>query len=336
MLHIILLILKIIGIIILSIIGLLLFVLLVCLFVPVVYRIKAVKKGQDMHGFVRVFWLIINVKASMNNKDKEVKVKIRILGIPLEVFQKIGHVCGKAFKGIAKLFTKRDKTDRTTTPATQATTDENVNQAAKVENDSISQVIKEEVKDEVDKEVKQEPIKEENKATADEEKSSEDSATSKEGVWNRIKTLLIKIYYFPQWLYERVRKIYLTISKFCGKIKQWKDFLTSDTFKRALRFVLNRGNALRKHILPRKITGNVTYGFDDPSLTGQALAVLSIITPLYKGKLQIIPMFNQQILEGDIYMKGHILGFTLVRIAWSVYRNKDVKEVIHHFSQKEA
>ena len=328
MLHIILLILKIIGIVILSIIGLILFVLLVCLFVPVVYRIKAVKHDQDMHGFVRVFWLIINVKVCMDNKDKEAKVKIRILGIPLEAFQKIGSVCGKVFKGIAKMLPKRKDKSKSRV------------EVAKVDNEKVLAQAKEEatqeIKIEVDKEIKQKTIKEETTATADEAKSSEDSDASKESIWTRIKTLLIKIYYFPQWLSERGRKICLTISEFCGKIKQWKDFLTSDTFKRALRFAMNRGNALRKHTLPRKITGNVTYGFDDPSLTGQTLAILSIITPLYKGKLQIIPMFNQQILDGDIYMKGHVFGFTLVRIAWSVYRNKDVKEVIHHFSQKEA
>ena len=326
MLHIVLLILKIIGITILSILGLVLFALLVALFVPVIYRIKGAKHENDMHGWVKVFWLFITANVSIDNKDKEVKVKIRILGIPLEVFQKIGSIFGKAFKGISKLIPKRKR------PA------KSIAKVPEVDDKDVTK----EMKSEIAKEVKTEVDRKTAKVSKQEESKRSDNIPtdevdkSKEGLWNRIKTILIKIYYFPQWLYEKVRKIYLTIKGLYGKMKQWKEFLASDTFKRALKFAMSRGNALRKHTLPRKIIGNMTYGFDDPSITGQTLAALSVIAPFYKGKFKVVPMFNQKILEGDILMKGHVFGFTLVRIAWSVYRNKDIKEVIHHFSQKEA
>lgn len=336
MLHIILLILKIIGIVILSILGFLLFVLLVISFMPVIYRIQGTKHGEEMYGSGKIFWLFISAKASVNNKDKVANVKVLILGIPLEIYQKIGSVIGKACKGIAKLFSKRKKKDRP------------VKQVAKIEENKVVAPIKEETIAGIDKVVEAEATKE-IKATIEktqkekvqrekkqEEKAQKEKEVHQEGFWNRIKTLLIKLYYFLQWLYRKVQKIYLTISELCGKIKQWKEFLTGETFKKALRFALDKGNTLRKHILPRKVKGSIIYGFDDPAITGQTLAVLSAITPLYKGKLKIVPMFNQEALEGDILMRGHVFGFVLIKIAWSVYRNKDVKEVIHHFSQKEA
>ena len=306
-------------------------VLFVCLFVPVVYRVQGAKHGQDISGVGRVWWLFVSARVSGNNKDKSANVQIRILGIPLAVYQKVGSVIGKvcqaiakAFKKVVSLFERKVKTDveKETTVIKKET--------AK----AIEAIADKEVKNQSEDITLINAKAEKTKANGDEDVSK--TAKSEDGLWQRIKVILAKIYYFPQWLYEKVRKIHLTIRELCGKIKQWREFLTSDTFKTALRFVLNRGNELRKRILPRKIKGNIIFGFDDPSITGQTLAVASIITPLYKGKLTITPMFDQKIIEGDILMKGRIFGITLVKIAWSVYRNKDVKGVIHHFSQKEA
>lgn len=331
MLHVILLTIKILGIIILSILGLLLLVLLVCLFVPVAYRIQGIKHNKDMSGIAKAFWLILSVKASIDNKDKQVKIKIRILGIPIAVFQQIGVAIGKVCKGLAsalkKMFSMFKRKERKVVEENIAIAqDESVKLIKEIEGDEV-----EKISEDVDK------------CKASEEKTQQDYdeeyskiEKSKKGIWQRSKVILIKIYYFPRWIYEKILKIYLTIREFCGKIKRWKEFLTGDNFKRALRFALNKGNLLRKHTLPRKIKGHITFGFEEPSFTGQTLAALSMIAPLYKGKFKVVPMFNQKILEGDIDMRGHVFGITLVQIAWSIYRNKDVKEVIHHFNQKEA
>ena len=331
MLHIILLILKIIGIIILSILGLLLLTLLASLFVPVIYRIQGAKHGEEMHGGGKLFWLFISAKASIDNKDKSVKVKIRIFGIPLKVYQKIGSAIGKVCKSLAKIFKKvvsLFKREVKTTVEKDIT-------IAKADVKDIVEQIKDEEVAKIEKSVEKSEANEE-KTVQNYDENITKMEKRQEGLWDRIKAILIKIYYFPQQLYQKAQKIYLTISELCGKMKQWKEFLTGDTFKRALRFALENGKLMLKYVLPRKIIGNITYGFDDPAVTGQTLAVLSAITPLYKGKFKVVPMFNQEILEGDILMKGHVFGFPFVGIAWRAYRNKDVKEVIYHFSQKEA
>ena len=307
------------------------------------------RSDEDIQGFAKVSWLFVSAKASMDNKNKKLELMIRIFGIPLEAFQKIGGVIGKARKGVMSVFRKKKKSeiaDQVRNDEGKAKGDEENNSvgegldppAQKSSNEANS------AKESLDPPAQ----KSSNEANSAEESldppaqkslnetNNEDSDTSKERIWNRLKAIIIKIYYFPQWLYEQVRKIRLTISGFCGKIKQWRDFFCGNAFKRAVRFVLNKGGALIKHIRPRKITGNVMYGLEDPATTGQILAVLSVIIPMYKGKFRVVPMFNQKILEGDIYIKGHILGFTLVKIAWSVYRNKDVKEVINHFRKREA
>ena len=349
MLHIILMILKIIGIIILSVLGLLLLGLLVVLFMPVIYRIKASKHDEDMQGFAKVSWLFVSAKASMDNKNKKFELMIRIFGIPLEVFQKIGRAICKVCKRVMSIFRKKKKSeiaDQVRNDEGKARGDEKNNSVGESLDPPAQKSPNEANSTEASLDPPAQKSPNEANSTGESldllaqkssnETNNEDADTSKEGLWNRLKAISIKIYYFPQWLYEQVRKIWLTISEFCGKIKQWRDFFCGNAFKRAVRFVLNKGGALIKHIMPRKITGNVTYGLEDPATTGQILAVLSVVIPMYKGKFQVVPMFNQKILEGDIYIKGHILGFTLVKIAWSVYRNKDVKEVINHFRKREA
>ena len=308
------------GIIILAILGLLLLTILVGLFVPVVYRICGTKQQGDMQAKGRAAWLFMTVIVNIDNQDKQLKVRIRFFGIPLESFQKLGRGLQFMFKPVGILI-QRIKS-RTSKKAT--TREIKAKEIAKVEQHNITKTnpTKQEVKNNINKEL---PKKEAPKA-----------AKKKISWWQRIKSFFIKIWHFIKWLGSHIRKIRLTIKGICGKIKKWKEFVTSDIFKRALRFVLNRGNILCKHILPRQIKGNVVFGFDDPAMTGQTLALVSILTPIYKSKLKVVPVFDEPILEGNIDMRGYVVGFVLLRVAWSIYRNQDVKAVIHHFSQKEA
>lgn len=79
MLHIILFILKIIGIILASIIGLLLFVILVVLLVPIKYRVAADKK-EDLTAEAKITWLFRLLYLHISFKDNHYKMRFRILG----------------------------------------------------------------------------------------------------------------------------------------------------------------------------------------------------------------------------------------------------------------
>jgi len=320
MINIILIILKIMGIIILAILGLLLLIILVGLFVPVIYRICGTKQQGDMQAKGRATWLFMTVIVNIDNQDKQLKVRIRFFGIPLESFQKLGRGLQFMFKPVGILI--QGIKSRASKKAT--TREINTKEIAKVEqpNTTKTNPIKQEIKNNINKNLPKEEIPK--------------VANKKISRWQRIKNFFIRIWHFLKWLGSHIRKIWLTIKGICGKIKKWKEFVTSDTFKGALRFVLNRGNILYKHILPRKVKGNVVFGFDDPAMTGQTLALVSILTPIYKSKLKVVPVFDEPLLEGNIDMRGYVVGFVLLRVAWSVYRNQDVKAVIHHFSQKEA
>ena len=69
-------------------------------------------------------------------------------------------------------------------------------------------------------------------------------------------------------------------------------------------------------------------GTGDPASTGQVIAIYGILYPLLGNHIDIIPDFEQQIVEGDLLIKGKITLFRLVKTAWIVYFNKDLRRLI--------
>ena len=79
MLHILLMILKIIGIILLAIIGIALLIVILILFVPIRYKIQA-HRYDDTMAKVNISWLLSAIRFTLKYNGAEVDTKIRILG----------------------------------------------------------------------------------------------------------------------------------------------------------------------------------------------------------------------------------------------------------------
>ena len=155
-------------------------------------------------------------------------------------------------------------------------------------------------------------------------------------IFQKIKEILLKIWRFPGRVLERIRKSRLTFRQFCDKIKKWYRFLQMDDTKQALLFLKGKGFLVLRHILPVKIQGNLHFGFEDPSITGQVLAVAGMVYPLYGKTFRIIPDFEQQVLEGEVNLKGRVFGGYLLLQAWQIYRCKEIRRTYQRFQHKEA
>ena len=126
-----------------------------------------------------------------------------------------------------------------------------------------------------------------------------------------------------------------------GKIKKnvswWKAFIEHPRVTAARKLVWKHGKFLLKHIFPTRIEGQVTFSFEDPALTGAALAVLGMTIPFHKNCIQINPRFDSEnYLYGNIRAKGRIYGFVPVRAAVSIYFNKNIKYVIKRWKTRRA
>lgn len=136
------------------------------------------------------------------------------------------------------------------------------------------------------------------------------------------------------------KKIKCTILKICDKIKSfWEtkekitSFLTDDVHVEAFKIVKTELGILARHLRPRRIRGFVKFGFEDPYRTGQVLAGLSILYPFYGENVEIYPDFEQKILKGDLYIKGHIRMVHLATLLWRLFFNRYVRRTYRDYKK---
>lgn len=141
----------------------------------------------------------------------------------------------------------------------------------------------------------------------------------------------------PSRILKKIQKFALTIRKFCDKINWWREFIDHPRTRAAISFLWEDGKKLIHHVLPTRITGKITFGSEDPAVTGTVLALLGMTIPFHKNKIMVNPLFDgENILEGEIFLKGRIYGVVLIKIAIELYFNKNIKYVIHRWRHKEV
>ena len=307
-LHIILTILKVIGILLLAVLGLVLFFLLSALFVPVCYRMWGKRTATVLEGKASVSWLFGLIRLSVGYVDSQSKLELYLFGIPLLALKDRIDRWRKKRRKPGKRMRQGKSSD--TKPADQMRKD---NQAVQVKEPAEKPV-----QDQVDSD------------------STEQEPDTAAVIFQKIKEILLKIWRFPGRVLERIRKSRLTFRQFCDKIKKWYRFLQMDDTKQALLFLKGKGFLVLRHMLPVNIQGNLHFGFENPSITGQVLAVAGMVYPLYGKTFRIIPDFEQQVLEGEVNLKGRVFGGYLLLQAWQIYRCKEIRRTYQRFQHKEA
>lgn len=316
MLHILWLIIKFI-LIILGIAGaLLLSVLLLLLFCPVRYLIQGSKPEEGemsgLKGQVRVSWLFPGITFRFFYENKETKTDFRIFGISAGKFRR----------------RKKKASEKSARPE-EKISDENISAGKELPSlEKLPFVTETKEKTEIPK-VQERAAKE--KEEKREEIQESEPEKKKPGL---LKGFMDKIKSIP----AKIRKIRLTIKRTCVKIEWWKGFFSNPRIKEAISFCWKDVKKLIRHILPVKVEGNVTFGFEDPSITGRIVALLGMSIPFHKNRIQVMPLFqtDRSILEGNIKMKGRIYGVVLVKTAAEIYFNKNVKYMINRWKHKEA
>ena len=140
---------------------------------------------------------------------------------------------------------------------------------------------------------------------------------------------IIQIALIPAYLSDLLASAVRRITSILETIGEWGDFITDPRTQGAIEHLLKYVKKLLKHILPNRADGNITYGFDDPGTTGTVLAAASGLYPLYGGSVRINPVFDGQVFDGVLTMKGYVrLGYVLYAVLaavlnrniWFVYK----------------
>lgn len=290
MLGILLTILKIIGIILLVLIGLILLAAAVILLVPIRYHGEGAREEKILSGNVKLTWLLHMISSSASLSEDGTKIRVCLFG--------------KTIYPKTKKTPKKSKAKKM--PKQEAPKKSEKSEKPKQQSDTVS-------KDVATIYEPQKPIPELPKK----EKSARPDVKSK---FEAIKQKLLAVK-------EKFIDSKAGIQKIKNKIDYWKNLLTSDPMKEAMEFLWKKTKGLLHHILPRRMTGHIHFGFEDPSKTGKTLAYFSMLYPFTKENLVIEPEFETEelILEGDIAFRGRIrLGY-LVYVALSVVLNKNIR-----------
>lgn len=186
------------------------------------------------------------------------------------------------------------------------------NLAKKITEDEISEVNSEVISDEISDEISD--------VNSDVTEKSSEKKAEKQVKKKKVKKESI------------LNKIKYTFQSICDKIKMLKQkkdeveaFLKNEVHKSAFGKLWKEFQKLLKALKPNKFILNAHFGFEDPSLTGKILAALSMLYPFYGDNIRIQPDFENVIIEGNIYLKGKIRVIHVVRMAWNLVWNKNVR-----------
>lgn len=327
MLHLLLLILKILGILLLVILGIILAVLLLVLFVPLRYKADVEFDGKP-RGNVLVSWLLrlITVRVSY---DEGIKALVKILWF--KVFET--NIGGTSEEESAPEAAEAEDVEDI---AAEFPEDEIFPADEPMKTDPKTELQTQEVRPkapkaapEAKKKPKQESKKEPEQRAQHEE--TEEKIPFTEKIFEKIRSIVNK-------LTEKIAGIYKNLS---GKVNtlqektdQVKTFLADEENQNTLRLLWKQIFKLFRHILPRKLQGQVRFGFEDPYTTGQILTYISPFYGLYAKTLDVEPVFGEKVMEGELHLKGHIRVASMLWIVIRVFLNKNFRKILRMLTGK--
>lgn len=313
MVHILLLILKVIGILILVLLGLILAFMCLALFVPVCYEVCGSWKDKPA-GEGKISWLFgaVSLRAGYNGGENGLTAGVRLFG--------------------RKLWEMGEEKERFDPPRTlDEKTFKRTEAEEKTPGDEKTPVEKENARWEetrppadhsqkaLPKDLKPQPEPGDKKNT---EHTKKDMFGRIKGFWEKLK---------------------FSFQSFCDKLKGIRDiaeekkaWFEDEENQASLKLLWEQAGRFLRHVCPRKGRGSVTFGFEDPYLTGQALSAASLIYPFFEGNLEICPIFDENVFEAEGSFKGRIRAGYLLWLGLGILRDGHTRRMLSGFLKGSA
>lgn len=321
MLHILLLILKIIGIILAVAIGLILFLSVCVLLVPIRYKINADgKMGEEepFHARIKISWLLHIVSAAFVY-PQEPYVKVRLFGIPVIDMSK---------EKVPK--EKKDKKEQKEDAGEAADPEETGDVGEAVDAGENAGEPKEEEWNTADRRAIGEQTEEAAEIHDPEEKS-------------KLAVFSEAVVRFLKRLWQVLKNIEYTIGKICDRIKKiiadieyYTDVLKSDVFQEAFHVAEKQLLRIFRTLRPRKCIIHLKAGTGDPASTGQLMAVYGMLYPFIGNHVFLQADFEEKVIEGNLLIKGRITILMLLISAFRLYTDKKIRQLLRLLKREEA
>lgn len=296
-------ILKIIGLVLAGIVGLVILLLLVVCFAPIRYKVVAKGENADMEGEASAVWIFGLAKAALEYRGKQLSYYVRVAGIRI-----IKGVLGKdEAEALREVLEEEDViADRKQYEKISKELQKAEEKAEKAEAEK-EEKRREKEERRLEKEAEKEEKKQEKKAQKEEQKRLDKLKSLKERIRARI---------------DRLKELY---EKFQTIKRIWQAKATKRALKRLKVELFN----ILNHLKPKKISGDLGFGLEDPADTAIIYGnAAPIAEALGKGKLILIPEFYKKGIHADLLIRGRIfLGYMILCIA-RLYFDRDVQRVI--------
>lgn len=316
MLHILILILKITGIILLFILGIILLIIAAVLLIPVrYYGYLEKEKMLKMNG--KAAWFLGVVEVTANYVENQMQMDIRLFGKSL----------------INKKSKKMKKKKR-----------QDIRPSKQRKENEAPEMMPERKEMENEKDIPEIPvtISEQKSAMQEADKKSPDAERTadvkKSTQKNQVKELANKISEIPKKVVGSIKQVQRSVRSVSGKTEQIKtqitkyiDFWSLDVTQTAKNHIWKELKYLIRHYRPRKISGQLLIGFEDPSVTGQVLGILCVLAVFGGNHLKVDGDFQQSVLKGNLEIRGHIRLCHIAKSAVILLTDKNVRRTIREF-----
>lgn len=294
MLHIILTVLKIIGIFLLILLGTILFVVVAVLAAPITYDISGEWNQQfTLRGKIRWLYHILGISLEFQEGNPAVKISLfgRVLGEEKKKNQP--KVSRKKQDSGQKLSSEKQQGSRQKQSSGQK---QDAEQKSLSEQNSEQNSRKAEVMAE---EKPAEPVKQTKSEAVTPEKTKIDPEEKEE--------------VFSDWdplLDEELEKLEKE-----QKLHRFAAFLEQESVKRLIRKLWKSIGKIFGHLRPSVLFLKGRIGMDDPALTGKIMEVAAVLYAFYGEHIQLVSDFEEEVLEAEFTIKGRIVpGYLIIKI----------------------
>ena len=328
MLHILLFILKIIGILLLSILGLILLILALMLLVPIRYRAGLqMRTIADYSADGKVSWLLGLICLTGGYDGEQVKLDIRIFGHSLL------HKKPKKQKKRRKKPPQRPTEEQ---PAARKIKEEK--EEIETENTECAPIVEQDWPEQDEKTSVQEISVAEDGGTDADEVEQISGTHEKNHIWQKLRNGFMRLSRLPSQIGQKVSSIghiWKNLSKrkehLQSTVEKYHSFWNRTCTQAAKDHILKEVKYLLRHILPRNLEGILTFGFEDPATTGQVLGILCVLAVFTGNHLEVNGNFEGKMLEGDVSIKGHVRLCHIAKSAISLLIDKNIRKTIKEF-----
>lgn len=147
--------------------------------------------------------------------------------------------------------------------------------------------------------------------------------------FKKLRAVILAIGQLLKKQLDRIKALFHSLAELKAKIDHYIEIWQEEETQTLIRSVKSYLFYLLHHIRPRKGKGYLKYGLPDPAVTGQLTGLLYVLRPLAFSRLALDPVFETEeiLLEGDLVIKGHVRLVHLAYVGLKLLFDKNLKHL---------